>query len=147
MASPFIGLAVLAVIDLVTADGEGHLSRNVIGADSGNVLVDTVQRRTTLAWQQLIRDGMPVATVVALLASVWAIRNRTVLEPFPGPIWPAVLVGGLVGGVIGSFAEDSGPLLLVGAVITLTGVWAYLAGRPGVRPETAGQERPTVPEN
>ena len=147
VASPFIGLAVLAVIDLVTADGEGHLSRNVIGADSGNVLVDTVQRRTTLAWQQLIRDGMPVATVVALLASAWAIRNRAVLEPFPGPIWPAVLIGGLVGGVIGSFAEDSGPLLLVGAVITLTGVWAYLAGRPGVRQETAGQERPTVPEN
>lgn len=146
VASPFIGLAVLALIDLVTADGEGHLSRNVIGADSGNVLVDTVQRRTTLAWQQLIRDAMPVATVAALLASAWGIRNRALLQPFPGPIWPAVLVGGLVGGVIGSLAEDSGPLLLVGAVITLTGVWAYLAGRPRARAETAGQERPAVPE-
>ena len=68
-------------------------------------------------------------------------RNRRWAVPM------GAAVGGLVGGVIGSFAEDSGPLLLVGAVITLTGVWAYLAGRPGVRQETAGQERPTVPEN
>lgn len=140
VASPFIGLAVLAGIDLLTADGKGHLSRNVIGADSGDVLLDTVQRRTTLAWQQLVRDAMPVATVAALLAAAWGIRNRSVLEPFPGPIWPAVLVGGLVGGVIGSFAEDSGPLLLVGAVITLAGVWAYLAGRPGDGQQPVGRD-------
>jgi hypothetical protein len=130
-ASPFIGLGILAVIDLLTADGKGHLSRNVIGADSWEVMGDTVRRRTTLAWQQLIRDAMPVATAAALLTAVWGIRNRAVLMPFPGPIWPAILVGGLVGGLIGSVAEDSGPLLLIGAVITLAGVWSYLSGRPG----------------
>jgi hypothetical protein len=131
VASPFIGLAILAGIDLLTADGKGHLSRNVLGADSWEVMADTVRRRTTLAWQQLVRDAMPVVTALALLAALWGVRNRTSLMPFPGPIWPAALVGGLAGGLIGSVAEDSGPLLLVGAVITLAGVWGYLAGRPG----------------
>jgi hypothetical protein len=73
---------------------------------------------------------MPVITSICVLAAAFAIRNRHIFKPFAGPIWPAALVGGLTGGVIGSFTEDSGPLLIVVATITLAGVCSYLLGRP-----------------
>lgn len=130
VASPVIGLALLAGLDLLTSGGEGHYIRNVIQGGSLSSLFDTVERRSTLAWQQLWRDNMPLITLMAALTALWAIRNRSMYEPFYGPIWPAALVGGLAGGVIGSFTEDSGPLLLIGAVLMLVGVSAYLLGRP-----------------
>ena len=73
---------------------------------------------------------MPVVTLACLLAAGFAYRNREMFKPWAGPIWPAALTGGLAGGLIGSVTEDSGPLLIVVATITLTGVCAYLLGRP-----------------
>ena len=110
---------------------------DIVRTRSLSSLVDTVERRSTLAWQQLWRDNMPLITLMAALTALWAIRNRSMYEPFYGPIWPAALVGGLAGGVIGSFTEDSGPLLLIGAVLMLVGVSAYLLGRPDS--ETPGE--------
>jgi hypothetical protein len=82
---------------------------------------------------------MPLVTLLAALTALWGIRNRAMYWPFYGPIWPAVLIGGLAGGVVGSLTEDSGPLLLVGAVLTLVGVSSYLLGRPA---ETTPEEDP-----
>ena len=86
---------------------------------------------------------MPLVTFIAALLAIWAIRNRSMYRPFYGPIWPAALIGGLAGGVIGSLTEDSGPLLLVGAVLTLVGVSAYLLGRPKENPADAAPAAPT----
>ncbi len=130
IAAPFVGLGLLAALDALTADGQGHLSNSVLALDSFSGFYETVERRSTLAWQQLWRGGMPVVTLICVLAAAYAIRNRRMFEPFAGPIWPAALVGGLAGGVIGSFTEDSGPLLIVVATITLAGVCSYLLGRP-----------------
>lgn len=130
VVSPVIGLLLLAALDLATSGGEGHYIRNVIQDGSTTSLANTVERRTTLAWQQLWRANMPLVTLIAALAALWAIRNRAMFRPFYGPIWPAAMIGGLAGGVIGSLTEDSGPLLLVGAVLALAGVSAYLLGRP-----------------
>ncbi|MBK8293552.1 MAG: hypothetical protein IPK93_01800 [Solirubrobacterales bacterium] len=91
---------------------------------------EIIQRRSTLAWQQLWRGNMALVTLVCLLAVAFAVRNRKMFEPFAGPIWPAALIGGLTGGLIGSVTEDSGPLLIVVATITLAGVCSYLLGRP-----------------
>jgi hypothetical protein len=128
IAAPVIGLALLAILDLTTAGGQGHYSSVLSGGESG--FLDDVRRRTTLAWQQLWNGNMPVITLACLLAAAYTIRNREMFKPWAGPIWPAALVGGLAGGLIGSFTEDSGPLLIVVATITLTGVCAYLLGRP-----------------
>lgn len=128
VAAPVIGLALLAILDLTTAGGQGHYSSVLSGGESG--FLDDVRRRTTLAWQQLWNGNMPVITLACLLAAAYAIRNREMFKPWAGPIWPAALIGGLAGGLVGSFTEDSGPLLIVVATITLTGVCAYLLGRP-----------------
>ncbi len=130
VVSPVVGLGLLAALDALTAGGQGHLSNSVLALDSFSGLRETVERRSTLAWQQLWRDGMPVVTLICVLAAAFAIRNRRMFEPFEGPIWPAALVGGLAGGVIGSLTEDSGPLLIVVATITLAGLCSYLLGRP-----------------
>ncbi len=128
--SPAIGLALLAALDALTAGGQGHLSNSVLSLDSFSGFAETVERRSTLAWQQLWREAMPLITLLCLLAAAFAIRNRGMFEPFAGPIWPAALVGGLTGGLVGSFTEDSGPLLIVVATVTLAGVCSYLLGRP-----------------
>ena len=143
VVSPLIGLALLAGLDLLTSNGEGHYIRNVIQGESLSSFADTVERRTTLAWQQFGRESMPLITLIASLTALWAIRNRAIYQPFHGPIWSAVLIGGLAGGVIGSFTEDSGPMLLLGAVFMLIGVSAYLIGRP----DGAREAEPTDPDS
>lgn len=144
VASPVIGLVLLAILDILTAGGKGHYSHSVLSLDSVGGFVEIVVRRSTLAWQQLWKGYMPVATLACLLAAGFAIRNRSLFKPFAGPIWPAALIGGLAGGLIGSVTEDSGPMLIVVATITLTGVCAYLLGRP----VTIGEDhvRPTATE-
>jgi len=130
VASPIIGLAFLATLDLLTSGGQGHYSHSVLSLDDPGSFFQIIERRSTLAWQQLWNGNMPLITLICLLAAAYAIRNRRMFEPFAGPIWPAALIGGLTGGLIGSVTEDSGPLLIVVATITLAGVCSYLLGRP-----------------
>ena len=142
VAAPVVGLVLLAALALATAGGQGHFSSVLTGGGDG--FFQDVERRTTLAWQQLWNGNMPIITLACLLAAGFAIRNREMFRPWAGPIWPAALVGGLAGGLIGSVTEDSGPLLIIVATITLTGVCSYLLGRPdssGVRSEENPQRQ------
>lgn len=141
VVSPIIGLAVLAGLDLLTAGGQGHFSRSVLSLDSSDSFFEIVERRSSLAWQQLRGGNTPLVTAICLLAAAFAIRNRKMFEPFAGPIWPAALIGGLVGGLIGSVTEDSGPLLIIVATVTLAGVCSYLLGRPGAAVPAIGSDR------
>jgi len=130
VVAPILALALLAGLDLLFAGDQGHFARNVLGEGSGSGFGETVERRLSLAWQQVFRGAMPVALIASLLAIVFGWRNRAAFEPFPGPAWPAAIAGALAGGVIGSIVEDSGPLLLVSSVLVLLGLAYYLLGRP-----------------
>jgi hypothetical protein len=126
-AIPILAIGALALIDIVTG-GDSHFTSTVLEADGPGALVDIVQRRTSLAVQAFARGLMPVATVLALILVVWGIRNRHRLVTTPA--WEAALGGGVAAGVVGSIANDSGPVLLVlGTVVMATAV-AYLRGRP-----------------
>jgi hypothetical protein len=83
---------------------------------------------------------MPVATALALFASVWAIRARErLLAPVDGdPAWLAALSGGVAAGVVGALVEDSGPVLLVVAVFALGCVLSYLWAAPSSPGESTG---------
>jgi len=140
--SPIVGLAFLAGLDALTAGGKGHYSHSVLSLDSFDSFWEIVRRRSTLAWQQLWKGNMPIITLICLLAAAYAIRNREMFKPFAGPIWPAALIGGLVGGLIGSVTEDSGPMLIVVATITLAGLCSYLLGRPVEEPADRVADRP-----
>ena len=69
----------------------------------------------------------------AALGIAFAVRNRALLY---APVrarsraWVAALAGGLGCGVMGAVTNDSGPLLLTNAVISLAAVTAYVQGCP-----------------
>ncbi len=132
MAAPVLGLIALAAIDLATAHGSGHFTGSVLDARSPGDIRDIIVRRYSAAWDELKNHLMPLATALALIASLIAVRRRDrVLAPVASdPVWLAAFAGGLTSGVIGALTEDSGPVLLVVAVGTLGCVLSYLWGKP-----------------
>lgn len=130
MAAPVLGLAALAAIDLTTAHGSGHFTGSVLDARSPGDIRDIIVRRYGAAWDELKNHLMPLATALALVASLIAVRRRDrVLAPVHlDPAWLAALSGGLAAGAIGALSEDSGPELLVVAVFALACVLSYLWG-------------------
>jgi hypothetical protein len=145
MAAPVLGLIALAAIDLVTAHGGGHFTGSVLDARSAGDVRDIVVRRYGAAWDELKNHLMPLATALALIASVVAIRRRErVCAPVDAdPAWLAALAGGLTSGAIGALTEDSGPVLFVVAVFLLGCVVCYLWGSPA-RARTVNQSRPST---
>lgn len=132
MAAPVLGLIALAALDLATAHGSGHFTGSVLDARSPGDIRDIVVRRYGAAWNELKNHLMPVATAAAVVASVLAVRYRErVCAPVNSdPAWLAALSGGLAAGAIGALSEDSGPVLLVVAVLMLSCVLGYLWGKP-----------------
>jgi hypothetical protein len=130
MAAPAIALLGLAALDLLTAHGSGHFTGSILDARSASDIRDVIERRYGAAWDELRNHLMPLATAVALLLSALAIwRRERVLSPVASdPAWAAALSGGLTAGVVGALSEDSGPVLLVVAVLVLGCVLAYLWG-------------------
>ncbi|HZV72637.1 MAG TPA: hypothetical protein VFF79_02875 [Conexibacter sp.] len=147
LASPLLALLALALLDLATAGGHGHLTHNVLHAHNGQSLLDIVKRRTTLAAQALWFGAMPLL-VLATLSAVWFARaNPWLYRPLPDPMWRAALLGGLAAGIVGAFAEDSGPLLLIVAIYTLAAATAYIQGRPPMRSPTRPLPTDQAPTN
>ena len=132
LAAPLAALVALAAIDLVTAHGSGHFTGSILHARSAGDLRDVIVRRYGAAWKELKNHAMPAATALALIYAVVGVRlRRRLLAPVgDDPAWLAALAGGLTAGVVGAFSEDSGPVLLVVAVLTLGCVSTYLWGRP-----------------
>jgi hypothetical protein len=127
---PVAALGGLIGLDLLTSAG-GHLQRDILRAQNANQIWELVSRRYQLIFQTL-SAGMIATSIVAAVAVAAAIRNRTLLygSLARDPVWQAALLGGLAAGIAGTFAEDSGPVLFVHAVIALAAVTAYLAIPP-----------------
>jgi hypothetical protein len=135
LVSPVVGLVALAGLDLITAHGTGHFTGSVLDARSAGDVRDIIVRRYGAAWDELHNHTMPIATAVALGYAVAGIRLRArLLAPVAGDaVWLAALAGGLAAGVVGSLVEDSGPELLVVAVLALGCIVSYLSGLPRPR--------------
>jgi hypothetical protein len=118
LAVPLLALLALALLDLATAHGGGHFTGSILHARSAGDLRDVIVRRYTAAWGELRNHAMPVATAVALGSAAFALtRRRRLLAPVGSdPAWSAAL------------AEDSGPVLLVVAMLALGCVATYLWG-------------------
>ncbi len=134
--APVAGLFGLAALDLVTG-GNGHFTRTVLQADSAGSLRDIVERRYTLAFNNLARGAMPLLALIALLSAAYALRYRDrIYAPLRGsPSWTAALIGGLTASVIGALFNDSGPILLAFGVFVLACATAYIRGDPALARE------------
>jgi hypothetical protein len=130
-ATPFIGLAGLAGLDLLTSAG-GHYTNTILHAGSVGDVLDTVNRKLDSAWRQLRHGVMPIDTAICLAAGAYVIRNRDrILAPTGKAAgWRACLVAGFTGSILGSLTNDSGPVLLVIGCFGLACVLAYVRGDP-----------------
>ncbi len=127
---PVAGLLLLVAIDL-SLSGGSHLTRNLLRADDPGELWELVTRRYELSWRILTSADKPAHFLTALLAVVFAWRNRERLyAALPHRSWAAALLGGLSAGMAGALTNDSGPVLFINAVVGLAGLTAYLLGRP-----------------
>ncbi len=127
VAVPIAGLVALALLDLATG-GNGHFTRTILQAESGEALGNTFVRRYELAWNNLTAGVMPVLAALSLLAIGWGVwRRDRLLAGLPGAAaWGAALAGSAAAGIAGALSNDSGPLLLVFATFGTVWVAAYL---------------------
>ncbi|HEX5712773.1 MAG TPA: hypothetical protein VFX85_05620 [Solirubrobacterales bacterium] len=129
VALPFVILALLALIDLVSG-ANAHLTRSVLDAGGFGDLADVAQRRLQLSARSFTRPivfvFLPLIVALAALALVRRERLRAWLQGRPA--MRAGLIGAAVATVVGTLANDSGALLLeIGAayLLVFTGfAWA-----------------------
>ncbi len=145
LAVPFLALALLALIDLVSG-GDAHLTRSVLNAGGFGDLADVAERRLRLS---AISFGRAAASPVlwALLATiaVAVFQRRRICAWFEGsPALGAAFAGAVAATALGTLANDSGALLLeVGTAYLLAFggfVWAEQA-------ESSAQARIEAVEN
>jgi hypothetical protein len=148
---PIAGIAFLVLIDLGLGGGD-HLSRNLTRTGNFDELWELVSRRYELSFRVLKSGRTPAYFLGAALAVAFAWRNRGWLYAnLPHRAWSAVIVGGLAAGIAGTLTNDSGPILLVNAVLALGGVTAYIVGgtqaaaREAKEAEAADAERVGAP--
>ncbi len=112
-------LLALFAVDLVL--GGAHLSRSVLGAGGTGDLADVLDRRLTLMVRTFIHPVYPellVACIALLVAGT--IQRRRVIAWFEGrPAARAGFFGAVAGVLVGTFANDSGSVLLVIGTIYL----------------------------
>jgi hypothetical protein len=144
---PVAAIAFLILIDLGLSGGD-HLSRNLLRTENSRELWELVSRRYELAFRVLKTGRTPAYFLGAALAVAFAVRNRQWLYAnLPHRSWAAVLVGGLAAGVAGTLTNDSGPILLVNAVLALAGVTAYLLGGTQSRAAELEEEAEVAPQS
>jgi hypothetical protein len=125
---PVAAIAFLIAIDLGLGGGD-HLSRNLLRTQNFDELWELVSRRYELSFRVLKSGRTPAYFLGAALAVWFAWRNRDWLYAnLPHRAWAAVIIGGLAAGIAGTLTNDSGPILLVNAVLALGGVTAYILG-------------------
>jgi hypothetical protein len=113
LAAPFVVLALLALIDLVSG-ANAHLTRSVLDAGGLGDLADVAQRRLQLSahsfGRPMLLAFLPVVSILAALAYRRRERIGAWLEP--APAMRAGLLGALAATAVGTLANDSGALIL-----------------------------------
>ena len=125
-----LALAGLLLIDL--ALGGAHLSRSVLGAGEAGDLLDVLERRLTLMTNTFVRPVYPELLAAAVLVlGAGVVWRRRVLSWF-GEAWAvrSGFLGALAGVLVGTFANDSGSVLLVIGTIYLAISAAFFWATP-----------------
>jgi hypothetical protein len=145
---PVAAIGALILLDLGLSGGD-HLSRNLLRTENTRELWELVYRRYQLAAQSVIRGRTPAYFLGAALAAAFGWRNRGFLyaNVSVDPAWRALLLGGLAAGLVGMLTNDSGPVLLINAVVALGAVTVYVLGKPGAFLPAAPAEREPWPSD
>jgi hypothetical protein len=125
VVTPFIALAFLALIDLVSG-GNSHLTRSVLDAGGTGDLADLAERRFELSAHDFARAAAnPLFWIVVVGICVAATQWRRITAWLgPAPMARAGLVGACAAVAVGVLVNDSGASFLV---LGALGVGAFLA--------------------
>jgi hypothetical protein len=144
VAAPVAVLALLALIDLTTG-ANAHLTRSVLDAGGLGDLAEVAQRRLQLSAHSFARPVLLAFLPLVLGAAVCAYLRRDRLRAWlaRAPAVRAGLAGALAATLVGTFANDSGALVLeIGTayLLVFTGfAWAESAAKSGE--STAADEK------
>jgi len=128
-ALPIPALAILSAADLLTG-ANAHLTRTVLDAESGGDVLAVFGHRLREAGESFGRTVILVCLPFVFVAAALAWLRRELLAAWLRgmPAMRAGMLGALAATVVGTFANDSGALLLeIGALYLLTFlgfVWA-----------------------
>jgi hypothetical protein len=128
---PALAVAALAAIDVVTG-GDAHLTRSVLAADSPGELVDIVERRFDISWDNLKQGTTPLSVgLFAIALAYGVIRRRELFKELNGDrAFAAGMWGALAATVVGALANDSGPTIFLIGATALVLAAAYVKGKP-----------------
>ncbi|MDQ3573059.1 MAG: hypothetical protein M3383_09405, partial [Actinomycetota bacterium] len=127
-------LGALLALDALTG-GDSHLSRSLLGADDWNAVLEVFERRLRLTRNSfdLYSDSPVLWLTVGLAIAGLVFRER--LSGWIGERRPAraAVAGVAVVALVGTASNDSGPLLWIIGVLSLTAfvavAWAESTGR------------------
>ena len=126
IAVPLVGLAALAVIDLISG-GNAHLTRSVLDAGGAGNLADVAQRRIELSAHDFAQAaGNPLFwIVVAGIGVAIAQRRRIDARLRPPPLARAGFIGACAAVAVGVLVNDSGATFLVLGSLALGAALAF----------------------
>ncbi len=141
-----VGAGILLLLALVAFDAltgsDSHLSGSLLGAGGSNDVLDVFSRRIELTLNSFdTYAGAPMLWLTVALAAAGFVHRRPVVGWMEGrrPAL-ATAVGVLAVAVIGTASNDSGPLLWIIAILSLTGFVA-LAWAAHAEASATGSER------
>jgi hypothetical protein len=135
IATPIVGLAVLALIDLASG-GNAQLTRSVLHAGGAHSLADVAERRLRLSAHDFAQAaGNPLFWVVVAGIVVGISRWRRIdawLRPVPAV--RAGVIGACAAVVVGVLVNDSGATFLVLGSLALGASLAFAWAQAGTDP-------------
>ena len=131
---PFLAVGGLIGLDLVTSGG-AHLTRSVVHGNGVGDLLDIVKRRLIISASGLARVSTAITCGIGLVVVYLGLRNRDrIFAPLRDqPIFMAGIWGAFAATVVGTLANDSGPLIFEAGLWLLVFATGYARSRPEPR--------------
>lgn len=131
---PVGAVLVLIALDLVTSGG-AHLTRTVLNGGGPGSLLDIARRRVAISLSGFLYLPVTIICAIGAVCFVLAYRRRDrVYAPLRDhPTLMAGLWGSLAATVIGSLANDSGPVMFALGFLMLLFATGYVHGKPAPR--------------
>ncbi len=130
-AVPVAAVGALVGVDLLTSGG-AHLTRTVVHGNGIGDLLDIVKRRLIISATGLKRVSTAVTCAIGVVLLYLGVRRRgAVFAPLAQePAFLAAIWGAFAATIVGTLANDSGPLIFEAGLLMLLLATGYARSRP-----------------
>jgi hypothetical protein len=144
---PVVAVGGLLGLDLLTSGG-AHLTRTVAHGNGLGDILDTIRRRLIISVSGLKRVTTAITCAIGAVCMYLGVRRRDeIFAPVRDrPAFMAGIWGAFTATLVGTLANDSGPLIFEAGFLMLLFAAGYARSRPGP-PEAAATRMPEAPKN